>query len=928
MTEACEASVSAQLNKDIKCDRVEVDPKGEAIILYPSFGAPLIVESNKPLNLIVLFNHKLYQEYINEHTKDPELTRTKKVICDSLKILSWSKNRTGSAQSITPGQIKCYPLNVNKKGEPDTAFPEVGNGRQKRNVVRRAITDDKGKLIGLLRNETGRRYMTYEGTFQFLFEIEITGLSLGLGLHDCVWKPNDPEFPGNTMQPPLSIVERQDVIARDFISANHTHVKTKNDMPVGYKIDGNSCDFTLDDDAPLIHHHVICVTAKGKLNIGQLTDIHVSSRQMTFKVCEAQVLPGANLDVSPKLNSVVNASFDTFKNLLDQMGQDPDVDVLVLTGDLIDFNQNFDPTATGASWLQDFKRPATMWQWMDPNLFGDAGKDRPPYPYFIDMVTIYSLLQDFVTRHQKPLIMLNGNHEAYDQPYGISPRVGQFFGLNPEGLTAANEGIPADHNFTVYEATLLYGPAYNDYRHTHNFKAAHLEWFYMMFNPLSDFIIRHGSQQSFTALSWNDSEQFLTNVGGGMLPRANEAVDDEQLTVLKAGRSEGQDRILLTHFTIVSYGYDYQLRDAGTPGTVNYQNSWNLGFTKHSGHMSNYEEGTFLTNREAVYDMLYHGAFTHVFSGHSHRAGYYVMTGNNPAKNEVFVDGYTINEEGYSPTAKLKGGKARMIVGASGGPIPGQNSYEDTSHIGLKNWSLDRPSGNTMNLATDTLKLKPCTLATAKPRFAVALSFFNTTTIEVNKNKVKGVFQTFESNKEEGEFSVDLHPALPDKRFIQGMTIYSYLSGWESYAMTVGEDLGGRSSGQRLKVAANAADPAQYRANVEKQKLLASSSKLFLAVSFIDKFLSTTGYKQYDFKTPWIFPIRLVNKREEAQETAARVAASGAYGNIPSVDKVNGYRVETDRTVPDFVWYQKNFDGYSTDKPTSPPIDKEPGYTR
>jgi hypothetical protein len=100
--------------------------------------------------------------------------------------------------------------------------------------------------------------------------------------------------------------------------------------------------------------------------------------------------------------------------------------------------------------------------------------------------------------------------------------------------------------------------------------------------------------------------------------------------------------------------------------------------------MSNYEEGTFLTNREEVYKMLYDGGFTHVFSGHSHRAGYYVMVHNDYSRKEVLVNGYTVDEAGYSPTEKLKGGKARLIVGASGGPIAGQNSYADHSHIGLK----------------------------------------------------------------------------------------------------------------------------------------------------------------------------------------------------------------------------------------------------
>ena len=269
------------------------------------------------------------------------------------------------------------------------------------------------------------------------------------------------------------------------------------------------------------------------------------------------------------------------------MGKDSNVDLLVLTGDLIDFNQNFDPTVASKNWQEDFKRPATMWKWMDPKRYDDHVDGKPPYPFYIDMLTIYSLMHDFMTRHDKPIVMLPGNHEAYEKPYGISPRAIQFWGLKPEGMQPANEGIPADHNLTVYEATLLYGPKYNDYRQIHNFESKYLEWFYMMFNPLSDFTFTYGDQ-SFTALAWKDSEQFLTNFGGGMLPRANQAISPPQLKLLQAASKRGTDRILLTHFTFVSYGYQYQITERGE---VNYNNFDDLVVSKLT-IMSNYEEGT------------------------------------------------------------------------------------------------------------------------------------------------------------------------------------------------------------------------------------------------------------------------------------------------------------------------------------------------
>lgn len=364
----------------------------------------------------------------------------------------------------------------------------------------------------------------------------------------------------------------------------------------------------------------------------------------------------------------------------------------------------------GAGWQNEFKRPATLWQWMDPKKFDEEQGDRPIYPHHIDMVTVYSLLHDYVTTYKKPIVMHTGNHEAYEKPYGVSPCVGQFLGLKPEGVERANAGIPSDHNLTTYEAALLYGPAYNDYRQSHNFQAQYLEWFYMLFTPLSDFTLTYGKgeeiAQSFTALEWEDEEQYVENKfrGGGTLPRATRAISKEQLELLRAARTRGQDRVLLTHFTFVSYGIAHRITAAGEvninddlplthaastiplvgpliilPVSATARTAANWG--QIAARMSEYEEGTFIRNRKAVYDMLYAGAFTHVFSGHSHRAGFYVMTNKTRRglRDQVQVQGYAITEAGQTTAQHLKGGKARLIVGASGGPIPVQNHTKPRS---------------------------------------------------------------------------------------------------------------------------------------------------------------------------------------------------------------------------------------------------------
>ena len=512
-------------------------------------------------------------------------------------------------------------------------------------------------------------------------------------------------------------------------------------------------------------------------------------------------------------------------------------------------------------------------------------------------------------------------------PYGVSPRLGQFGGRTPEGFKAVNEGIPADHNLTTYEAALLYGPTYYHFENFWNFEARYLEWFYMMFNPLSDFSFTYDSgaaKQSFTALEWEDSEQYIENAarGGGTLPRATRAISNLQLELLKESSKTKaeQDRVLLTHFTFISYGYDYQITQAGE---VNYNDNITPG---HWG-MSQFEEGTFVENRKATYNMLYDGDFTHVFSGHSHRAGFYVMTGKTGAfSSNVNVKGYLIEDKpSLNPTKVTAAGKARFIVGASGGPIPVQNHYDEPSAngkaVGLGCWSLDYPSGNVLKFAADTLQLKRSSLTTAKPRFAVALSFFNV------KNRV---FKTFESGRKgersEGEFEVDLHPNLPREPFIAKATLFSfYQREWASQSLQITEHsaLNSAAGSQRIKMKIADFTPVRFRELMlgEKQSNEASPA-LFLSITFTEALANRVGYRQYNYDSSWIFPIKLIDKKKEMAKDAVLDAGLSTYpggGGFHEqmmrqrmVDATHGYRVEANGKVPDYKWYRDTFNEYST----------------
>ncbi|MNR11996.1 hypothetical protein D3C85_1283220 [compost metagenome] len=74
----------------------------------------------------------------------------------------------------------------------------------------------------------------------------------------------------------------------------------------------------------------------------------------------------------------------------------------------------------------------------------------------------------------------------------------------------ANEGISADHNMSIYETTLAYGPTYAQALTGNNYRTENYDWFYALFTPLEDVLIALGVEpdrpgpatQVIAALGW------------------------------------------------------------------------------------------------------------------------------------------------------------------------------------------------------------------------------------------------------------------------------------------------------------------------------------------------------------------------------------------------------------------------------------------
>ena len=178
-------------------------------------------------------------------------------------------------------------------------------------------------------------------------------------------------------------------------------------------------------------------------------------------------------------------------------------------------------------------------------------------------------------------------------------------------------------------------------------------------------------------------------------------------------------------------------------------------------------------------------------------------------------------------------------------------------------------------------------------------------------------------------------PGLPQERFIDKITAYDYqvviergaaTMRWIPYIMTVNA-----SGPYKLlaKVAESSAADFEYKV-LNNRKI---EHPRFLSVAFTQALAAKPGYSQYNYNSPWIFPIRFINRRKQAERDAAFAAAATAHPGVMAlqdhmrrqreIDATYGYRVETDGKVPDFAWYQETFSNdYSNGQDLSASADK------
>jgi hypothetical protein len=381
-----------------------------------------------------------------------------------------------------------------------------------------------------------------------------------------------------------------------------------------------------------------------------------------------------------------------------------DSDALIVAGDAFDVLRNLDPrvvesksrelrqTSSGDGQVlgetsgpgesqegqqREIKlRTAQLWDFLD---FKNHDSKEASYPYYIDALMFMGLMVDHYSALGKPIYYIIGNHEGYEAPYGISPRILHV---------RANAGIPSDQNLTFYEATLLFGKKYSYLGGKPNFKKKNLEWAYRWITPWKDCLVNPGKKQNFLLMGWDDDEDILSHYfgGGGTLPRAGLAVTDHQLALLKRMTSqEGGFNLMASHFTYANFDLTIPLqsqdRDRSGSGEI-----WT----------NKTDTGTFKENRKAVYAELTGGKVKLTISGHSHRGGAYTCFGDGQ------IDGLRLNgqREGLGvtltegdralksvvPRKQFNGGVACLVSGSGG-----LYSYQNLGNSELSD--IEKPQG-------------------------------------------------------------------------------------------------------------------------------------------------------------------------------------------------------------------------------------------
>lgn len=336
----------------------------------------------------------------------------------------------------------------------------------------------------------------------------------------------------------------------------------------------------------------------------------------------------------------------------------------------------------------------------------------------------------------------------------------------------ANEGMSRDHNMTVYEACLAYGPTYGQALTGFNFDGGQFDWFYALFTPLADIVVAYGAEsddatgagalQVIAPMGWGTNENFknlgemaddalkkkgiplgVDRQGAGILPRATESWSTSQFELLTQAqafkKASGKTLTVASHFTIVSFDEPVPLTSVkdnvdlvrfwphnSTTGVPNLEagfNKANVGTCERG--LNDYFERYVRAGRQrpkGAAQVDWH------FSGHSHRSAVYkAQWSRSGDSDKPCVEIVSARDPGvHGKQTVAPDTQTALIVSSCGGPIGYQNFDGE-----LSAWTGRPPAGSLLDCATGVIqqvsthrsRVEDGKAYNEKPRLAVALDY-------------------------------------------------------------------------------------------------------------------------------------------------------------------------------------------------------------
>ena len=281
------------------------------LILHPSFACPSVVGTDSMLSMLVLADpkkSKITPEKVNIH----------------LKILPWS---------VKIGNIKHSMLQGKKYDGPQKPL-FASNEEAKNNIIckkldfKKRIEDPNGRFCFIPDKKALKTYGDYGYKDLYRVEIHLKYL-LEEGYYNLFW---------------INLGrEREDEIVQRKMSHffGKKIYKSSNDKWYGFAVEVKSLFFgKLQPKYPIGAYHPVLYKKKDYYNIAHMGDLHLTARLTMLRRSNAKVIEA---DDVPEVGNLLNDHFENVYDLFAQAGTDKDIDMVLISGDIIDYLLSFYP---------------------------------------------------------------------------------------------------------------------------------------------------------------------------------------------------------------------------------------------------------------------------------------------------------------------------------------------------------------------------------------------------------------------------------------------------------------------------------------------------------------------------------------------------------------------------------------------------------